>query len=972
MKLIAQNPYRVLGVFADDPVRVQTANIAKIRAFAKVGKQCTFDSDHVEIFGKIDRSEEALQNALTQLSDPIEAKTWRLFWINSATDDTGIDVSTPSIQTDINGAVIAFIDYKKHKEAALHWSSVFEREIHVKTLFEETDFWESEEEKALVAKCFLDKLIPEKDSLSFEHNTIDGWFWWFRRNLSEDNCLREVLDAKYKGFAFERLEQMSKGQFTVAAYGKKYWKQLWLAKPYLRVLNTLYEADYGFFGKVNCPHDIQIAKDTFAKSLVEFCGEVYDNTTYWDASELIDMIDFIDEKVRALAFSSSTYEIMENKLKALREELKFLAPEQCKDESAKIQELIEAFCKKNDSARWSLSLVKQCVPALVSIRDKLGKENPYYRRISTKIADNAIYSADVDLTDTEQMCHDSSVDKQTSRSNLKATIDKCRLLVCNIELYDLEEAFLNGKFLSYKKRVMEVAEEYGFNQDVIVPDISMQSSADEFYACGNDYAKLREFVQTHQGDKFYDQALSMIHSIEDAAWPAELTVQNLFEYKRKFPNSHNEGKLIEALDKLLLGAANGAVADYRTMLQLFPTHPQISEIRDRIELLIYNECSTISACQEYLDTYPKGKFVQQVKEKVKDIKKNEILWRFKQCKTISDYNLFMIKYPTSELCAQAYIRIEDLRWEEVKHSGNFESYLKQYPNGRYSQEASKILAAKQAKEQEAKEYSRFNACKTQQDLKAYIKDYPKGRYVDIAKTVIRRRNRKICAYVIIAVIVVVGVVSFAISSFSSRPSGEAVTPIAASTQEEKNVGTANALQPNYDSSQTQYGDVSVYADSSSTDIETKTNPDDQWLDNRLATGSRPYSSHYGRPMSGNNEFRFKTASSCDYVILIKRSYDDRYVDHKYVRGGNTVKIKVPDGTYNVFFYSGNGWNPNKSVGACTGGFVLGESFQKDGPITMKTSIDGDYLFYQTYEYTLYPVHNGNLELKYSNQYEAFN
>ena len=56
----------------------------------------------------------------------------------------------------------------------------------------------------------------------------------------------------------------------------------------------------------------------------------------------------------------------------------------------------------------------------------------------------------------------------------------------------------------------------------------------------------------------------------------------------------------------------------------------------------------------------------------------------------------------------------------------------------------------------------------------------------------------------------------------------------------------------------------------------------------------------------------------------------------------------------MYFYSGYGWNPHKQVGQFTGGFVIGGTMQKDGPIKLESA----YL-----EYTLYPVANGNLVLE---------
>ena len=93
-----------------------------------------------------------------------------------------------------------------------------------------------------------------------------------------------------------------------------------------------------------------------------------------------------------------------------------------------------------------------------------------------------------------------------------------------------------------------------------------------------------------------------------------------------------------------------------------------------------------------------------------------------------------------------------------------------------------------------------------------------------------------------------------------------------------------------------------------------------------------------------------------------------YVNHTYIRGGDNARLYVPSGTYDVYFYSGSGWNPNMVVGQFTGGFVEGGTMQKDGPIQLVSETitldDGSTQLRTAYmEYTLYPVSNGNLVLQ---------
>lgn len=137
--------------------------------------------------------------------------------------------------------------------------------------------------------------------------------------------------------------------------------------------------------------------------------------------------------------------------------------------------------------------------------------------------------------------------------------------------------------------------------------------------------------------------------------------------------------------------------------------------------------------------------------------------------------------------------------------------------------------------------------------------------------------------------------------------------------------------------------------------------DMEYIDNRLSTGSKPYS-YMGRAKTGDNYMSFETSGSHDFVVIVRDATNDKYMNHVYIRGGSNAKLYLPDGIFNVYFYSGKGWNPNKIKGNFRGAFVKSESLQKDEAISL----------YSAYiEYTLYPVQNGNLHLDSADDEEAF-
>lgn len=146
--------------------------------------------------------------------------------------------------------------------------------------------------------------------------------------------------------------------------------------------------------------------------------------------------------------------------------------------------------------------------------------------------------------------------------------------------------------------------------------------------------------------------------------------------------------------------------------------------------------------------------------------------------------------------------------------------------------------------------------------------------------------------------------------------------------------------------------------------------EEQWKYNSLISGAMPYSSCYG---SNNycggwncSEIKVITGGSGDVLVLIKNS-SDRVVRHCYISGGNSFTFNVPNGKYQVFFYSGKGWNPNKAMpssycNSLKGGFVSNESVTKDTYITLDNQI---------ITYKLTPQQHGNFSPKSSSKSEAF-
>jgi len=150
---------------------------------------------------------------------------------------------------------------------------------------------------------------------------------------------------------------------------------------------------------------------------------------------------------------------------------------------------------------------------------------------------------------------------------------------------------------------------------------------------------------------------------------------------------------------------------------------------------------------------------------------------------------------------------------------------------------------------------------------------------------------------------------------------------------------------------------------SSSSTATGTVEENPYINNSLSTGIKPYPSGTYSVDYEHSAISINTSadSNCDVIVIIK--HKGHVFDNIYIKAGDSYTFEVPNGLYQVFFYGGKGWNPNKSMpNKRKGGFVANESYSKDDEIS---------LYNQVVSYDLIPQVNGNFSTQQSNASEIF-
>lgn len=84
LSVIKNNPYRLLGVYSNSPLKNRVANKNRLKAFIRVGKNTPFPTDFETLLGKLNRSLEDISQAESRINLPEDQLQNAFFWFINA------------------------------------------------------------------------------------------------------------------------------------------------------------------------------------------------------------------------------------------------------------------------------------------------------------------------------------------------------------------------------------------------------------------------------------------------------------------------------------------------------------------------------------------------------------------------------------------------------------------------------------------------------------------------------------------------------------------------------------------------------------------------------------------------------------------------------------------------------------------------------------------------------------------------
>lgn len=903
-----QNPFRILGVYANSAKKDIVKNKGKATAFLKVNKPVEFPLDLKGILPQITRTLEAMNEAEGRLAIAKEQIIYAQFWFLKMTsiDDVAFN---HLLANDIDKAI-----------------SIWSKQDNLSSLQNKVICYlikdrlsEAISTAELLYNSFGNSYIEKIDSSSTLKMSVAELRNLFIDSLGEEigmmNLLKVATDEDWKAYINKQ---------TIGPLISKISSEVEKAKntdhkdpqARLNAARKLYSATKKAFSQLksllaSSDPQYQMIADKLGLELLQ-CGiDYYKNTDDDDAAHTAMKVL---KQAQLMVVGTLAKQRCEENVKILQKIIDELPPLAVISNHKAIQSYLSAFATQPDLIRYSIQLIKDCAPHLVQIKEQLGATHQYYIKISTIIVNNALGNVIAEVNEVQD----------ADFSTLKNTLISAWRTQLYMDKFDLDPNYKEDRYKECREALYEIIRKCkgfedslssfmyqygcGWCNNLDTSDVDLRTEEEYYQSCRN-LTSYRSYLQRYPSGKYITQAKSRIMELR---FNRCKTIADFQKFISDYPNSKLVTKAKEELNRIK------------------KEEEERKAIIERQEKAI-RSCSTTD---DVITLYNKEKSNRI------DIEKCS-LKAFEVAKCEEDYRKVISTFSNRTSGGKkAKTTLDEI---EKKRKKDAEDLEKKRKNRKIAVTWILIISILLLIILGIYLIWGFSGLSSTCMILAIILGL-------LAFAGMGSQDALGCVFGIISGIIALGLLG--LGGFLDDLSKEGKPQAAEYVYSDANKDTDQFYGSDYSLSST---NSNTLDDSSTIDTDY-----DTYINNQLKTGAKPYKKYY-RSRTGRNYIDFKTSGN-DYVVIVRNYSSSDVVNHIYIRAGDSGRLYLPNGTYSIFFYGGKGWNPNMENGNVTGGFVSGGHIQKDEPVT---------LFNQYGEYTLYPVQNGNLQLQEASEAEAF-
>lgn len=473
MKIIQNNPYRLLGVFSNSPLKERLANNNKLKAFLKVGKEASIPLDRIEFLPHLHRTEESVSSAEAMLTLPADQIKYAQFWFikQSPLDEVAFNHL-------LNGETEKALSIWAKKD---YVSSLQNRAICA--------LMQSDVAEAL---CCLTRLYNSDEYLREFVIAVTG----DESNFSQELLIHSLLDALCEEFdVHELLSSLSDaswkeyvGQRTVTPLIQSIEEEITLAKKTkgegctvrLNAGNKLKNATRENLQTLKqlLPVDdirYQMIADKLGIEILQ-CGIDYYNGS--DATDAARNAMILQKYALSIVVGKLAKDRCQENVNILQKIIDNLPPSEVFMEDRAIHEELRKYCLLPDKICHAVTLLNNTKPHIQSIKRKLGVSNAYYLKISTQIVGNALSNVIAEVNEAQSIF---SADKDDPNdtlaailgiTHLKSVLKEAWKATRIMDDFDMEVDYKCGRYSQNRSILKGLCEQLGFSTSTYTPSSS--------------------------------------------------------------------------------------------------------------------------------------------------------------------------------------------------------------------------------------------------------------------------------------------------------------------------------------------------------------------------------------------------------------------------------------------------------------------------------------------------------------------
>lgn len=474
LHIVSQNPYRILGVLSNSPLKERVGNQNRLAAFAKVGKEVSFANDFVTILtDKPVRTPESIAVAHTAINLDKDQLKYAFFWfirgssldvialkhLQTGNREKAVEIfqKKETYSSLINLGVLAFIE----GNITVGFSNI-SKVVHNSTYRAEllqtlglANLQLSEDNLANLMIAELLKELPASTLLTACTNSTD-------RAIVSHAALNEPISTIDSAIAVAKNADTKNPEASLAA-GTKLMNSTKSALAQIKNIAGVSSPQY------------KMAADNLAKQILQ-CGINYYNNATEDDLESPRKAMVLQSYALSIAVGQLIKDRCQENYDILKQAVDSMPPVEVTSETRKVKDELRKFCQLPDKIEYSINLLNATKPLLQTIKSKLGANNSFYLSLSTQVVGNALHNLiqEVNFAQTKfgamvEACKTRAINPAIVGSSLLSSINtvlrEAWRATTIMDSFDMESDFRHNRYYPNRKSLKEMCDDLDISTD---------------------------------------------------------------------------------------------------------------------------------------------------------------------------------------------------------------------------------------------------------------------------------------------------------------------------------------------------------------------------------------------------------------------------------------------------------------------------------------------------------------------------